>query len=202
MGQIKVEKNVGGIPGLCVISPAVHGDSRGYFMETYSQRDMEENGIHIQFVQDNQSMSVKGVLRGLHFQKKFPQTKLVRAIKGRVFDVAVDLRTDSGTFGKWYGIELTEDNKKQFLIPRGFAHGFLVLSETAEFCYKCDDFYHANDEGGLAWNDPEIGIEWPRVMGEYRGSASAEGYTLADGTKLNLSEKDQKWLGLGETFRF
>ena len=202
MGQITVEKNVAGIEGLCVISPAVHGDSRGYFMETYSQQDMEENGIHITFVQDNQSMSVKGVLRGLHFQKNFPQTKLVRVIRGSVFDVAVDLREESKTFGKWYGIELTEENKKQFLIPRGFAHGFLVLSERAEFCYKCDDFYHANDEGGLAWNDPAIGIQWPEVTGEYRGSASAEGYALADGTALNLSEKDQKWLGLGQTFRF
>ena len=202
MGQITVEKNVAGIEGLCVITPAVHGDSRGYFMETYSQRDMEENGIHIQFVQDNQSMSTKGVLRGLHFQKNFPQTKLVRVIKGSVFDVAVDLRKDSKTFGKWYGIELTEENKKQFLIPRGFAHGFLVLSETAEFCYKCDDFYHANDEGGLAWNDPTIGIQWPQVAGEYGGSASAQGYCLSDGTPLNLSEKDQKWFGLDGTFRF
>ena len=198
MAQITVEKNVAGIEGLCVITPAVHGDNRGYFMETYSQRDMEENGIHINFVQDNQSMSVKGVLRGLHFQKNFPQTKLVRVIKGRVFDVAVDLRKDSKTFGKWYGLELTEENKKQFLIPRGFAHGFLVLSETAEFCYKCDDFYHANDEGGLAWNDPEIGVQWPEVMGEYRGSASAEGYVLADGTALKLSEKDQAWHGMNE----
>lgn len=192
MGQITVEKNVGGIEGLHVITPAVHGDSRGYFMETYSQRDMEEAGIYLTFVQDNQSMSTKGVLRGLHFQKKFPQTKLVRVIKGRVFDVAVDLRKDSATYGKWYGVELTEENKKQFLIPRGFAHGFLVLSDTAEFCYKCDDFYHANDEGGLAWNDPNIGIVWPEVVGEYRGSASAEGYRLQDGTSLNLSEKDQK----------
>lgn len=202
MGQIKVKKNVAGIEGLCVIEPAVHGDSRGYFMETYNQRDMEENGININFVQDNQSMSTKGVLRGLHFQKQFPQTKLVRVIKGRVFDVAVDLRSDSATFGKWYGIELTEENKKQFLIPRGFAHGFLVLSDTAEFCYKCDDFYHANDEGGLAWNDPEIGVQWPQVVGEYQGTASAEGYALKDGTKLNLSEKDQKWLCLKDTFTF
>lgn len=202
MGQITVEKNVAGIEGLCVITPAVHGDNRGYFMETYSQQDMEENGIHINFVQDNQSMSTKGVLRGLHFQKNYPQTKLVRVIKGSVFDVAVDLRKDSATYGKWYGIELTEENKKQFLIPQGFAHGFLVLSETAEFCYKCDDFYHANDEGGLAWNDPEIGITWPQVTGEYSGSASAQGYCLSDGTALNLSEKDQKWLGLGETFQF
>ena len=202
MGQITVEKNVAGIEGLCVITPAVHGDNRGYFMETYSQRDMEENGIHIQFVQDNQSMSVKGVLRGLHFQKNFPQTKLVRVIQGSVFDVAVDLRKDSKTFGKWYGIELTAENKKQFLIPRGFAHGFLVLSETAEFCYKCDDFYHANDEGGLAWNDPEIGIQWPEVSGEYKGTASGADYCLADGTPLNLSEKDQKWLGIKDTFCF
>ena len=201
MGQIKVDKNVAGIEGLCVIEPAVHGDRRGYFMETYSQRDMEEAGIDIVFVQDNQSMSTKGVLRGLHFQKNFPQTKLVRVIKGSVFDVAVDLRSDSKTYGKWYGIELTEENKKQFLIPRGFAHGFLVLSDTAEFCYKCDDFYHPNDEGGMAWNDPEIGIEGPQLVGEYKGNASAEGYSL-DGQGLNLSDKDQKWLGLKDTFKF
>ena len=193
MGQITIEKNVEGIEGLCVITPAVHGDNRGYFMETYSQRDLEEQGIHINFVQDNQSMSVKGVLRGLHFQKNFPQTKLVRAIRGSVFDVAVDLRPGSATYGKWYGVLLTEENRKQFLIPRGFAHGFLVLTDTAEFCYKCDDFYHPNDEGGLAWNDPGIGITWPQVVGAYRGSASAEGYTLSDGTPLKLSDKDQKW---------
>ena len=202
MGQIKVEKNVGGIEGLCVIEPAVHGDSRGYFMETYSQRDMEEAGINIVFVQDNQSCSTKGVLRGLHFQKQYPQTKLVRVIKGRVFDVAVDLRAESETYGKWYGVELTEENKKQFLIPKGFAQGFLVLSDVAEFCYKCDDFYHPNDEGGLAWNDPKIGIEWPEVVGNYNGTASAEGYRLSDGTQLNLSEKDQLWAGIEETFNF
>ena len=202
MGQITVEKNVGGIAGLCVITPAVHGDHRGYFMETYSQRDMAEAGLDIPFVQDNQSMSDKGVLRGLHFQKQYPQTKLVRAIKGSVFDVAVDLRSGSATYGKWYGVLLTEENKKQFLIPKGFAHGFLVLTDTAEFCYKCDDFYHANDEGGLAWNDPAIGIQWPDLVGDYPGNASAEGYTLSDGTALKLSEKDQKWLGLGETFKF
>lgn len=190
MGQIQVEKNVEGIQGLCVITPAVHGDNRGYFMETYSQRDMEEAGLNIPFVQDNQSMSTKGVLRGLHFQKHYPQTKLVRAIQGSVFDVAVDLRADSETYGKWYGVLLTAENKKQFLIPKGFAHGFLVLTDTAEFCYKCDDFYHPNDEGGLAWNDPQIGIQWPEVQGEYKGSASAEGYTLEDGAALNLSDKD------------
>ena len=161
MGQITVEKNVAGIEGLCVITPAVHGDNRGYFMETYSQRDMEENGIYINFVQDNQSMSVKGVLRGLHFQKNFPQTKLVRVIKGSVFDVAVDLRKDSKTFGK--------------------------------FCYKCDDFYHPNDEGGLAWNDPAIGIEWPDIAGSYQGSPSPEGYAMTDGTALCLSSKDMQW---------
>ena len=202
MSQIKVEKNVAGIEGLCVITPTIHGDNRGYFMETYSQRDMEENNIHINFVQDNQSMSVKGVLRGLHFQKNFPQAKLVRVIRGSVFDVAVDLRKGSATFGKWYGIELTEENKKQFLIPRGFAHGFLVLSDIAEFCYKCDDFYHANDEGGLAWNDPEIGVEWPDIVGSYTGSASAEGYAMSDGTLLKLSDKDQKWLGVTATVTF
>lgn len=202
MGQIKVEKNVAGIEGLCVIEPAVHGDSRGYFMETYSKRDMEEAGLDIVFVQDNQSMSTKGVLRGLHFQKKFPQTKLVRVINGSVFDVAVDLRFGSKTYGKWYGIELTEENKKQFLIPKGFAHGFLVLSDVAEFCYKCDDFYHPNDEGGIAWNDPKIGIEWPQLVGEYKGTASAEGYRMKDETKLNLSDKDQKWPGLKDAFKF
>lgn len=158
MGQIKVEKDLDGIKGLCLITPAVHGDNRGYFMETYSQRDMAEAGIDINFVQDNQSMSVKGVLCGLHFQKQYPQTKLVRVIKGEVFDVAVDLRAGSETYGKWHGELLTEENKKQFLVSRGFAHGFLVLSDAAEFCYKCDEFYHADDEDGLDWNDPEIGI--------------------------------------------
>jgi len=202
MGQIEVVKDIDGIEGLCLITPAVHGDARGYFMETYSARDMAEEGLDITFVQDNQSMSTKGVLRGLHFQKHYPQTKLVRVIRGAVYDVAVDLRADSKTYGKWHGVLLTEENKKQFLIPRGFAHGFLVLSDTAEFCYKCDDFYHPNDEGGMAWNDPEIGIVWPELVGEYTGTASAEGYHLTDGTPLNLSDKDQKWLGIGETFKF
>lgn len=202
MGQIQVEKNVGGIEGLCVIEPTVHGDKRGYFMETYNQRDMQEAGLDMVFVQDNQSSSAKGVLRGLHFQKQYPQGKLVRAIRGSVFDVAVDLRSHSKTYGKWYGIELTEENKKQFYIPEGFAHGFLVLSEEAEFCYKCTDFYHPGDEGGMAWNDPEIGIAWPQLVGSYQGSASAEGYALSDGAPLNLSEKDQLWKGIRETFRF
>jgi len=200
MGQIKVTKAP--IDGLYIIEPMVHGDSRGYFMETYNQKDMREAGLNMVFVQDNQSMSTKGVLRGLHFQKEFPQGKLVRVISGRVFDVAVDLRADSKTYGKWFGVELSDENKKQFYISEGFAHGFLVLSETAEFCYKVTDFYHPGDEGGLAWNDPEIGIEWPELVGEYKGTASAEGYKLQDGTKLNLSDKDQKWFGIKRTFKF
>ncbi len=202
MGQITIQKNVGGIEGLCTIEPKVHGDERGYFMETYNQKDMYEAGLTMNFVQDNQSCSSKGVLRGLHFQKEYPQGKLVRVVKGCVFDVAVDLRKDSKTFGKWFGIELTEQNKKQFYIPEGFAHGFLVLSDIAEFCYKCTDFYHPGDEGGLAWNDPEIGIEWPQVVGEYKGSAAVEGYCLADGTKISLSEKDQMWGGVKEATWF
>ena len=184
MGQIKVEKNAGGIKGLCVIEPTVQA------------------GLDMVFVQDNQSSSTKGVLRGLHFQKEFPQGKLVRVVKGSVFDVAVDLRSDSETYGKWFGVELTEENKKQFYIPEGFAHGFLVLSDLAEFCYKCTDFYHPGDEGGLAWNDPEIGIKWPQLVGEYKGTASGEGYKLEDGTALNLSDKDQLWVGLKDTFKF
>lgn len=200
MGQIQVTKCP--IEGLYIIEPSVHGDHRGYFMETYNQNDMHEAGLDMVFVQDNQSMSVKGVLRGLHFQKEFPQGKLVRVIKGSVFDVAVDLRKGSETYGKWFGVELTEENKKQFYISEGFAHGFLVLSDVAEFCYKVTDFYHPGDEGGLAWNDPEIGIQWPQLTGTYQGSASSQGYRLEDGTFLNLSEKDQKWLGLKDTFSF
>ncbi len=200
MGQIKVSKCP--IEGLYIIEPAVHGDNRGYFMETYNQNDMHEAGLNMVFVQDNQSMSVKGVLRGLHYQKEYPQGKLVRVIKGRVFDVAVDLRQNSTTYGQWYGIELTEENKKQFYISEGFAHGFLVLSDVAEFCYKVTDFYHPGDEGGLAWNDPEIGILWPELTGSYIGTASSAGYTLSDGTLINLSEKDQKWQGLNNTFKF
>ena len=163
---------------------------------------MEEAGLNLNFVQDNQSSSTKGVLRGLHFQKQYPQGKLVRAIRGSVFDVAVDLRKHSKTYGKWFGVELTEENKKQFYIPEGFAHGFLVLSDIAEFCYKCTDFYHPGDEGGIAWNDPEIGITWPEVQGEYDGTASAKGYTLSDSPPLNLSEKDQNWGGLKDAFQF
>lgn len=201
MSKIKVTRCE--IEGLCVIEPTVFGDERGYFMETYNQNDFREEGLDMVFVQDNQSMSTKGVLRGLHFQKQYPQGKLVRAVRGSVFDVAVDLRSDSKTYGKWFGVELSAENKKQFYIPEGFAHGFIVLSDEAEFAYKCTDFYHPGDEGGLAWNDPEIGINWAKygVKGEYRGNAGAEGYTLG-GTPLNLSEKDQKWLGLKDTFKF
>jgi dTDP-4-dehydrorhamnose 3,5-epimerase len=201
MGQIELIRDLDGIAGLCLVTPAVHGDSRGYFMETYNQADMAEAGLDITFVQDNQSMSRKGVLRGLHFQKQFPQCKLVRVIRGEVFDVAVDLRQGSPTFGQWYGQILSEENKKQFFIPKNFAHGFLVLSDVAEFTYKCSDFYHPNDEGGVAWNDPEIGIVWPKLDGKYKGTASADGYTV-DGTPLNLSAKDQKWLGIEDTFKF
>ena len=199
MGKITVTKTH--IEGLYVIEPTVFGDSRGYFVETYNQKDMAEAGLTMNFVQDNQSMSTKGVLRGLHFQKKYPQGKLVRVIRGRVFDVAVDLRQGSATFGQWYGIELSAENKKQFYISEGFAHGFLVLSDEAEFCYKVTDFYHPDDEGGLAWNDPEIGIKWPELQGQYQGNADSKGYTAA-GVPLNLSEKDKLWLGLKDTFKF
>ncbi len=199
MGQIQVEKCP--IEGLYIIQPTVHGDARGYFTETYNQRDMHEAGLDMVFVQDNQSMSTKGVLRGLHFQKQYPQGKLVRVIRGEVFDVAVDLRKNSATYGKWYGVKLTAENKKQFYISEGFAHGFLVLSDEAEFCYKVTDFYHPGDEGGLAWNDPAIGIDWG-VVGEYQGNADGAGYTMPDGTPLNLSEKDKKWLGIQDTFSF
>ena len=178
MGQITVETCH--IEGLKVITPKVFGDNRGYFMETYNYNDYKAAGIDQVFVQDNQSASKKGVLRGLHFQINYPQDKLVRALRGEVFDVAVDLRKDSPTFVQWYGVLLTEENKKQFFIPKGFAHGFLVLSDYAEFAYKCTDFYHPNDEGGLAYNDPEIGVEWP----------------IPEGMELILSEKDKLWGGI------
>lgn len=200
MGQINVTKAP--IEGLYIIEPRVHVDERGYFVETYNQKDMHDAGLNMIFVQDNQSMSTKGVLRGLHFQKEFPQGKLVRVIRGTVFDVAVDLRSNSPTYGQWFGVELSADNHKQFYISEGFAHGFLVLSDEAEFCYKVTDFYHPGDEGGLAWNDPEIGIQWPELTGTYDGTASAKGYTLKDGTPLNLSDKDQKWDGIKNTFHF
>ena len=178
MGKITVETC--GIEGLKVITPTVHGDARGYFVETYNYNDFKEAGIDVEFVQDNQSASKKGVLRGLHFQINHPQDKLVRVIKGEVFDVAVDLRKGSPTFGQWHGVLLSEENMKQFFVPGGFAHGYLVLSDYAEFCYKCSDFYHPGDEGGLKYDDPEIGVQWP----------------IPECTELTLSERDTKWGGL------
>ena len=180
MGQITVETCE--IEGLKVITPKVFGDARGYFCETYQYEDYKAAGIPQLFVQDNQSASKRGVLRGLHFQKKFAQDKLVRVIRGEVFDVAVDLREGSPTFGKWFGVRLSEENKKQFFIPKNFAHGFLVLSDHAEFCYKCSDFYHPGDEGGIRYDDPDIGVEWP----------------IEEDMELLLSEKDTKWGGLKE----
>ena len=178
MGKIKVEKDCGGIRGLCVIEPAVFGDERGYFMETYNYNDFKEVGIDQEFVQDNQSASTKGVLRGLHYQIHYPQDKLVRVVSGEVYDVAVDLREGSETFGKWFGVRLSAENKKQLFIPKNFAHGFLVLSDSAEFCYKVTDFYHPDDEGGILWNDPDIGVDWP--LSEIAG------------TEVLLSDKDKK----------
>ena len=149
------------IEGVYILEPKVFGDNRGYFMETYNENEFKKLGLNYNFVQDNQSKSKRGVLRGLHFQKTYPQAKLVRVLEGEVFDVAVDLRKDSATYGKWVGVILSEENKRQFMIPRGFAHGFVVLSETATFTYKCDEFYHPEDEGGIMWNDKDVGIIWP-----------------------------------------
>lgn len=180
MGKIKVTSCE--IEGLYVIEPTVFLDQRGYFMETYQKRDYEMAGITTEFVQDNESESSKGVLRGLHYQINHPQAKLVRVLSGEVFDVAVDLRKDSKTFGKWYGVVLSEQNKKQFYIPEGFAHGYLVLSQTAKFAYKCSDFYHPGDEGGLLWNDPDVGIDWP----------------IEPGTELIIAKRDENWKTLKE----
>ncbi len=173
------------INGIIIVEPKVFGDNRGYFMETYEERKFAEGGIDVKFVQDNQSKSTKGVLRGLHFQKTHPQAKLVRVIKGTVYDVAVDIRKGSKTFGKYVGVILSDENKKQLFIPRGFAHGFLVLSDEAEFVYKCDDFYYPEDEGGIMWNDTAIGINWP-----------------LDGIEtVMLSEKDKKQISLSDLSR-
>ena len=180
MGKIKVESC--GIEGLKIIRPAVFGDERGYFYESYHYEAYKEAGISEVFVQDNQSSGRKGVLRGLHFQKQFPQDKLVRVIRGEVFDVAVDLREESSTYGKWYGVILSEENKKQFFVPKNFAHGYLVLSDYAEFCYKCSDFYHPGDEGGIVYNDPAIGIEWP----------------IQEEMELIILERDRNWGGLDQ----
>ena len=181
----KFTKTETGIADLVVIEPTVFEDNRGYFMETYSKRDFEELGITTEFVQDNQSKSSTGVIRGLHYQINYPQSKLVRVVRGSVYDVAVDLREGSETYGKYFGVELSAENKKQFFIPRGFAHGFIVLSDEAEFVYKVDDFYHPNDEGGLLWNDEEIGIDWP--LDKIGGIEN-----------LIQSEKDKAWPTLKE----
>ena len=169
------------IKGVYIIDVKTYGDNRGYFMETYKESDFNKAGLNYKFIQDNQSKSRKGVLRGLHYQLHYPQAKLVRVIQGEVFDVAVDLRKNSPTYGQWVGVILSAENKKMFMIPRGFAHGFVVLSETAEFVYKCDELYHPEDEGGVMWNDPEVGIEWP-----YKGEPL-------------LSEKDKKHPSLKES---
>ena len=181
MGKIKVETCE--IEGLKVITPTVFGDEKRILYRDFTfTMIIKKPGFDMEFVQDNQSSSKKGVLRGLHFQINYPQDKLVRVVSGEVFDVAVDLRKDSKTYGQWYGVLLSAENKKQFFIPKDFAHGFVVLSDSAEFAYKCTDFYHPNDEGGLAWNDPDIGIEWP----------------IPEGMELTISEKDQKWGGIKE----
>lgn len=174
MGKITVETCE--IEGLKIITPTVFGDARGYFMETYNYNDFREAGLDYVFVQDNQSSSVRGVLRGLHFQIHYPQDKLVRVLSGEVFDVAVDLRKGSPTYGQWHGVLLSAENKKQFFVPKNFAHGFYVVSDHAEFAYKCTDFYHPNDEGGIMWNDPDIGVKWP----------------IPQGTQPILSEKDTR----------
>ena len=169
------------IPGVFLIETKVYGDERGYFAETYKEPDFRAAGLDYRFVQDNQSLSRRGVLRGLHFQRNYPQAKLVRVLRGEVFDVAVDLRGGSETYGKWVGAVLSAENRRQLMIPRGFAHGFLVLSEEAEFAYKCDEVYHPGDEGGIAWDDPDIGIRWP------------------DAGEIVLSEKDKHHPTLAES---
>lgn len=181
MGKFNFTKT--NIEGVFIVEPTLFGDNRGYFMETYNENDFKEAGYDLKFVQDNQSKSSKGVLRGLHFQITKPQGKLVRVIKGKVFDVGVDLRKDSKTYGKWVGAILSDENKKQLFIPKGFAHGFLVLSDEAEFVYKCTEFYDGEDEGGICWNDPDINIDWP-----------------LDGiNEIILSDKDKLWKTLKET---
>ena len=182
MGKFQFE--AAPIQGVFTITPTVFGDERGYFMETYHEQEFRAAGIDAVFVQDNQSKSRRGVLRGLHFQVLHPQAKLVRVISGEVFDVAVDIRKGSPTFGQWAGVTLSAENRKQFFLPHGMAHGFFVLSETAEFTYKCDEFYHPEDESGIRWDDPAVGIAWP----------------LGGITPL-LSEKDLKLPGLSGYFQ-
>ena len=181
MGKFKFTET--GIDGMFVVEPTVFEDNRGYFMETYNKEEFKEEGYDLTFVQDNQSKSTKGVLRGLHLQVKYPQGKLVRVIKGEVFDVGVDLRADSPTYGKWFGAILSDENKKQLFIPPKFAHGFLVLSDEAEFVYNCTEVYHREDESGIKWDDEYIAIDWP----------------LDDIDEIILSEKDEKWLSFKES---
>ena len=185
------------VEGVVIVATIAFGDNRGNFMETYHEQKFAEGGITTKFIQDNQSKSTRGVLRGLHFQKNFPQAKLVRVIFGEVYDVAVDLRKGSPTFGKYVGALLSAANRRQFFIPKGFAHGFLVLSEEAEFVYKCDEFYHPEDEGGLMWYDPAVGIEWPELVKNENGT-----YQMIDGAPLNLSAKDLLQPSLEEAFTF
>lgn len=180
MGQFNFQKCE--IEGLYIVEPKCFGDNRGYFMETYNFEDFKNAGLGQVFVQDNQSLSKKGVLRGLHFQKQHPQGKLVRVIKGEVYDVAVDLRPGSKTFGQYQGVLLSAENKKQFYVPEKFAHGFLVVSEEAEFVYKCTDFYHPEDEGGILWNDAELNINWP----------------ITEDMEITISEKDKIQMSLKE----
>lgn len=174
MGNFKFTKTA--IEGIIIVEPKVFGDDRGFFMETYQSEEFAKGGITADFVQDNHSGSTKGVLRGMHYQINFPQSKLVRCISGEVFDVVIDLRENSPTYKKWEGVILSAENRKQLFVPKGFAHGFLVLSDTAELLYKVDDYYHPNDEGGIMWNDPEIGINWP----------------ISDDFQPILSDKDKK----------
>jgi dTDP-4-dehydrorhamnose 3,5-epimerase len=175
-----------GVEGLVLLETTLFGDERGFFMETYNERAFAELGIAAIFVQDNHSRSARGVLRGLHFQKKHPQGKLVRVVRGSVYDVAVDLRRSSATFGKWFGAVLSEENRLQLYIPEGFAHGFLTLEDGTEFLYKCTDFYHPEDEGGIRWNDPTLAISWP----------------LPEGAEPLLSPKDRTWPLFQEAFSF
>lgn len=179
MGQFLFHKT--NIEDLIVIEPQVFGDSRGYFMETYNYNDFKNAGLDMVFVQDNQSKSKRGVLRGLHFQTQYPQGKLVRVLSGEVFDVAVDLRKGSPTYKQWHGVLLSGENKKQFYVPEGFAHGFVVLSDEAEFVYKCTNYYHPEYESGIIWNDPELNIDWK-----------------IKNVDVLLSEKDKKLKSLAE----
>jgi dTDP-4-dehydrorhamnose 3,5-epimerase len=174
------------IPEVKIIEPAVFGDERGFFMETFQDKKMAAAGIEAPFVQDNHSLSGRGILRGLHFQKKHTQGKLVRVIRGEVFDVAVDLRKDAATFGQWVGVTLSADNKKMFWVPAGFAHGFYVTSEQAEFVYKCTDYYAPEHECSILWNDPELAIDWP----------------LVDGAPPSLSAKDRDGLRFNQAGYF